>query len=291
MPPTSHETKTRLFMDPSIGGELILLKAAEKTAAKLAEKSMMDARQICSTSLGGRMDSPQWCTTPKYRLGPSCCSARLGPIVKSLSSVSSANDLLLLPNRLCMSGLFPLKVLFRCMRRCLKSCPIWAAGRDTLEAIFVSCHLRRRSSMPQFAFHETWPNSSSGRSTSTASARCSPRTCCNKAIAVTSSTPAGTSTTSVCWRCKPPPDVHQSALPMVGWEVSSSSRSVVICRLKRCAVFGSPSAMQRKPVSANLRTFHTANVFHGAVRPCNGRIPGSKACPSSTGPTTSVSFV
>jgi len=52
-----------------------------------------------------------------------------------------------------------------------------------------------------------------------------------------------------------------------------------------------PSAMHRKPVSANFLTDHKANVFQGVVRPLSKRSPAWKLCPSKTGPTTRVSLV
>mmetsp|Transcript_23919 Transcript_23919/g.71177 ORF Transcript_23919/g.71177 Transcript_23919/m.71177 type:complete len:203 (+) Transcript_23919:698-1306(+) len=199
----------------------------------------------------------------------------------------------LLPTRGAGDSCFELALACFRLVLCLKSCWICAAGRETFDAIFVSCHFLRRSSMPQDAFQETCCRSSGVRSTSTATALSFPRTCCSRAIAVTSSTPAGTSPTSVCCRWRPSADVHQLSLPIGArsvWLSEESQLSPLIWRTNLSQV-GSPSAIERKPVRASLRTDQMASVFQGAVRPCSGRIPGSKVWPSSTGPMTSVSLV
>mmetsp|Transcript_42356 Transcript_42356/g.134586 ORF Transcript_42356/g.134586 Transcript_42356/m.134586 type:complete len:314 (-) Transcript_42356:189-1130(-) len=275
--------------------ELLLMhaKAEAKAAAKFAEKSAKDARQIHSTCQGGRMDSPKCSTEPKCSSG--ACSWPALPGVPGGEGTASAPP--------CGSR-GRLRSPHQPWRR-LKSCWICAAGRATLDAILYSCHCLRRSSWPQFARQQTWPSSSGGSRSSTARARPSPSRCCRSAMAVTSSTPAGTSAkTSLLWRWKPS---HHSALPMAGLPgeptTPRSSRSSacspgwwlqvgdspVSCRVRASADRGRPSAICRKPVSASFRVDQSASVFQGELRPCSGRTPASKTWPSKAGPTTSVS--
>mmetsp|Transcript_9024 Transcript_9024/g.26985 ORF Transcript_9024/g.26985 Transcript_9024/m.26985 type:complete len:211 (-) Transcript_9024:476-1108(-) len=200
----------------------------------------------------------------------------------------------------------------RLRKRAVNNCLIWAAGRATFDAILYSCHCFLRSSPPQSAFQDTLPPSED-RSRSFARAPASPRRCCSSAMAVTSSTPAGTSAAA-----RPASDFvrvtldsHHWSVPMAPakgaaesssmyWESPDASRAQYCDRLVSSppensrfnwAEFGMPSATERKPVRPNFRVHHNARVFHGVVRPFRGCSPASNVCPSSTGPTTSVSEV
>mmetsp|Transcript_110142 Transcript_110142/g.322260 ORF Transcript_110142/g.322260 Transcript_110142/m.322260 type:complete len:265 (-) Transcript_110142:377-1171(-) len=180
----------------------------------------------------------------------------------------------------------------------LKSSCSCAAGRVTLDSILYLCHFARRSSAPQLADHESSAWSSGGNSKSAARARSCPCKCCNSAIAVTSSTPAGTDFEGAMLLCC---RVHQSSPPIGPWRLRSPSLTSGSCGLLQpCFLHsrpmdggtsGKPSAMQRKPVSASLRTDQRAKVFQGVVRPFSTRSPALKSCPSKTGPTTSMSSV
>mmetsp|Transcript_55624 Transcript_55624/g.180493 ORF Transcript_55624/g.180493 Transcript_55624/m.180493 type:complete len:303 (-) Transcript_55624:442-1350(-) len=189
---------------------------------------------MASTCSAGRTESEKWNTTPKLSSSLSCCAAPpgvLGGVRPFLAATPT-----------------PSKGLRRgtCQRRLPpNNCRIWAAGRVTLDAILYSCQAFRRWSPAHFASQDMRLSKSGGKLTSTARALWAPKMCCRRAIAVTSSTPAGiASPTSVCCRANMPMEpclldpspCHHLFVPMVKPSSNSRSSSSVLCRL-----FGSTS--------------------------------------------------
>mmetsp|Transcript_19672 Transcript_19672/g.52505 ORF Transcript_19672/g.52505 Transcript_19672/m.52505 type:complete len:277 (+) Transcript_19672:1430-2260(+) len=220
-------------------------KALGNTDVRLRKKSPVDARHMFSTVRGGLIVGPRWITTPNF------------------------DDLTFKPSSAC-----PFCVSLLSMRPAKSLCNC-SSGLVILVDILYSCHCFRRSSPAQSVSQEMCFCNSCGTSINIACACCLPRRSCSRAIAVTSSTPAGT-TPALCWRIKlfpvetSPPD-HQSLLPM---GAPSESVEGSACSPLWWVSLCKPSAILRNPVRASFLTDQRASVFQGADRPFKGCSPG-----------------
>mmetsp|Transcript_55623 Transcript_55623/g.180487 ORF Transcript_55623/g.180487 Transcript_55623/m.180487 type:complete len:259 (-) Transcript_55623:43-819(-) len=206
---------------------------------------------MASTCSAGRTESEKWNTTPKLSSSLSCCAAPpgvLGGVRPFLAATPT-----------------PSKGLRRgtCQRRLPpNNCRIWAAGRVTLDAILYSCQAFRRWSPAHFASQDMRLSKSGGKLTSTARALWAPKMCCRRAIAVTSSTPAGiASPTSVCCRAN---------MPM---EPGEATRIIALPKL------ASRSGRTQKPDLFTLSNCSNTHTRPQALRTTNIRSQGLESPP------------